>query len=285
MMIVVEFNKTAANWLLEFYRLWDKVDDNEDRQPNMLYLSRQRQSQLPLMSAQKLDDISRRNVGILLAIACGAEYIYEPNANMTNAHDTLPIMHLEAGPYFQAKGNNETRLVNPYALYGRPDIWPKGFPIQAVKAAAFEYRKVQAPRGGGEHRPLVQWSLVDGHPQMSALSLSAEARSGPKRFFKQPRAGIAIQPGYFAPVGRGGVIFKKEAFWGMPLLRARRKALAHVWRSLWVQRLLWSIQGQLLIAPATGEASRANAARELSMLAQELDGHADTTALIEFLHR
>ena len=58
-------------------------------------------------------------------------------------------------------------------------------------------------------------------------------------FFQHPP--IAIEPFTFAPFSNDNILFAYDAFWGLALSESK----SEIWRSWWVQRLLWDIQGHV----------------------------------------
>ncbi|CAF0918200.1 unnamed protein product [Adineta ricciae] len=53
---------------------------------------------------------------------------------------------------------------------------------------------------------------------------------------------VAVEPMTFAPFTSTNVLFTYDAFWALPL----PETYSHIWRSWWVQRLLWDVGGHLV---------------------------------------
>ena len=87
------------------------------------------------------------------------------------------------------------------------------------------------------------------------LGTYALAHAGPHKFHGKPKA-VAVQPGYFAPLSLGSTAYSAGALWGLPLLAGPNEALAPAWRSLWVQKLLWDVGGQLLVQAPSARQNR-----------------------------
>ena len=92
--------------------------------------------------------------------------------------------------------------------------------------------------------------------------ICALAHAGPQKFYGKPEA-VAVQPGYFAPLALGSTAYSADALWGLPLLAGPNEALAPAWRSLWVQKLLWDVGGQLLILAPSARQNRCLSSAEM----------------------
>ncbi|CAF1674307.1 unnamed protein product, partial [Adineta ricciae] len=53
---------------------------------------------------------------------------------------------------------------------------------------------------------------------------------------------VAVEPMTFSPFTTTNVLFAYDAFWALPL----PESYSHIWRSWWVQRLLWDVGGHLV---------------------------------------
>jgi hypothetical protein len=278
-LLVLELGATPQDWLQAFYQDW-----NATLPPSLTYLNASSQQLLRFATSSEAGDSARRNAGALFAIACGAEIIYEAEEDVM-LKDTAVLEHaLEAGPFGQALGDPGSGVLNPYALFGHPEIWPPGFPIEAVKNATFEFRRVQYSDQDRLLQPLIQTVLVDGNPDTAAaLALAALAHKGSQEFYGEPRA-IAVRPGHFAPFGLGGTFFHRDAFWALPLRRWPSARLAPATRSLWAQRLLPAVGGQLLISRASLRRTwPASAAQLREAFLQEDAGNEAMWQLVGFL--
>lgn len=289
-LLVVELEDTPQTWRQEFDKLWDEsAAAGAGGLPNIVFLDRHAQQELGFASGGCNDSHSRsRNIGSLFAIVCGAEVIVEAEegVELIKAAAQPPVQAADSGPFPQALGDPSSRLINPYALFGHPDIWPRGFPLAAISNATFEFRRVQQPPNQGPHyKPLIQSILVDEHPATDAvLGLTELAHKGPQHFYSKPDA-IAVEPGYFAPLPLGSMAYLKGGFWGLALNAAPNEALAPAWRSLWVQKLLWKLRGQMLLVAPSVRQNKSSHATHLEALEQEMQGHGSTVALVEFLHQ
>lgn len=285
-LLVVELEATPDAWLDDFYAMW-----NASQPPALVFLDAASQQRLRFAShRQRRSSRARANLGFLYAIACGANIIFEAEEGVSFEGQETLQHSFGAGPFAQAQGDDSSFLVNPYALYGRPGIFPPGFPLTAVRNATFEFRKVLAPKAAGygfSSRPLIESILVDGNRKTAAvLQLTQPAEKNPPQFYTKPGA-IGIAPGYFAPCTLGFTFYHRDAFWALALAESPNQAVAPVVRSLLAQRLLWEVNGQLLISRATQllwESQKHDEAEMLQAYQREAAAEALMHRLIQLLH-
>lgn len=183
-LLIVELESTPQTWQQDFVSLWDESAAASSKQlPHLVFLDRQQQHNLGFASGAQGDIHSQsRNIGSLYAIMCGAKLIVEVEESIEQKDaEAEPLQNIQSGPFPQALGDSASRLVNPYALYGHPQMWPRGFPLEAVSNATFEFRKVQqsAPHEEVGYKPLVRSALVDDYPTTAAaLGLTQLSHTG-----------------------------------------------------------------------------------------------------------
>jgi hypothetical protein len=144
--VVVADKKTPSDWLLA----------------NCDFLSVERQQELGYEILQYLpwNHYCRKNIGYLYAIENGAKRIYETD------DDNLLLSEI-AWP--KTKGlrevDSEHGVVNVYAYFGQPTLWPRGFPLEkiAISSQFNEQKALTAPLIG------VVQGLVDKDPDVDAI--------------------------------------------------------------------------------------------------------------------
>ena len=99
-------------------------------------------------------------MGYLKAIQQGAEEIYETYDDNEIVSGQLP--NLERGYYvYNSSGRS---VVNPYAYFGYPSIWPRGYPLDQIRpemqSEAFSRVAV---------KPLILQGLADKDPDVDAI--------------------------------------------------------------------------------------------------------------------
>jgi hypothetical protein len=73
---------------------------------------------------------ARKNVGYLYAIQHGAKIIYDIDDDNVIVGDSI-VHHPEVTTTNVL--NSSYHLVNPYGYFGKADIWPRGFPLEAIR--------------------------------------------------------------------------------------------------------------------------------------------------------
>lgn len=71
--------------------------------------------------------------GYLYAIRNGAKFIYDTDDDNAPIHNLMNYFIFDEfahGLIFDCQ--NSTRLINPYAHFGQPLIWPRGYPLSEI---------------------------------------------------------------------------------------------------------------------------------------------------------
>ena len=152
-MVVVADTKTPLDWHAE----------------GCTFLSVAMQKTLGLQTAALLPykSYARKNIGYLYAISKGAKKIYETD------DDNLSDFHR----VFAAKDDDvcSATLVNDgvrdaqnvYAYFGRPDVWPRGFPLENINNT--DGNNVLSPAGVTKSYSPIKSYLVNGDPDTDAI--------------------------------------------------------------------------------------------------------------------
>jgi hypothetical protein len=104
----------------------------------------------------------RKNLGYLWAIQHGAQKIYETDDD--NELVTTDLPSFEGLQTYVYNGANQT-VVNPYAYFGYPGIWPRGYPLDQIRASqqsVSHFSRVAS-------RPLILQGLADKDPDVDAI--------------------------------------------------------------------------------------------------------------------
>ena len=102
----------------------------------------------------------RKNLGYLWAIQHGAEELYETDDDNEPVNNMLP--NLDDG--FYVYNGTGRRVANPYAYFGFPSIWPRGYPLDQIRPEAQmeRFSRVAA-------KPLILQGLADKDPDVDAI--------------------------------------------------------------------------------------------------------------------
>lgn len=108
----------------------------------------------------------RKMVGYLYAIDRGAKYIYETDDDNSAIDGLLGFKYAEYRG-LEMSCEPATVFVNPYAYFGQPSVWPRGYPLEMISenAVAFNCSRFTI----STEMPLVQQGLVNGDPDVDAI--------------------------------------------------------------------------------------------------------------------
>jgi hypothetical protein len=139
--VVVGDTKTPADW----------------KQDNCHFLAFSEQGNLGYRVTALLPErhYGRKNIGYVYAIEHGAKVIYEVDDDNILEVATLPVHELQSRMSVYA---TERETVNPYAYFGIPEMWPRGYPLANIQWNP-EYHFTT-----DTVNPLSQQSLANGDP-------------------------------------------------------------------------------------------------------------------------
>ena len=228
-------------------------------QENIVYLSLERQEQLGFKIHKKMPFgiYGRKNMGYMFAIKHGAKVIYDTDDDNELIVDSLSggfILDLKAKVNSSSmlvykprelQKASQRALVNPYAHFGQPNLWPRGLPLSCLLPKYMQDLEYTAP--GASLRPLVQQGLANGDPDIDAVYRLTRKRNGLKidLTFDPEAPGVTLPPGLLAPFNAQNTLFHYDSFWGLMLSVTTTFRVTDIWRSYWMQRILWDIGGTL----------------------------------------
>ena len=196
---------------------------------NIIILTPYLQSQLPFCSK------NIRTVAYLLAIKYGARFIYELNPN--SSFHLLPSHHQSIQHVAFRRQRSPFINIHPTFTANLTSFSP-GLPKEELKNITQDgWSSIRTVDTDHETiRPLIQQSILPFHHNKSLL-------------VNHPP--VAVEPLTFAPFSGANVLFTYDAFWGLVLLDSK----SDIWRSWWVQRLLWDINGHVVFAPSAHQSN------------------------------
>jgi hypothetical protein len=216
--VVVADKKTPHDWHLD----------------NCTFLSVKQQEQLGYRITKLIpwNHYSRKNIGYLYAIAHGATVIYDTDDDNALTCDTLTYFPEETA---MSVCETKSLCVNPYAYFGQPSVWPRGYPleyIQQTDSFTVTTKKVY---------PLIQQGLVNNDPDVDAIFRLT--RGNIVNFVnKEP---LCLPSGTLCPFNTQNTLTHTKAFWGLLIPITTSFRVCDIWRGYWAQRLLWDIGGSL----------------------------------------
>eukprot|EP01102_Stenamoeba_stenopodia_P020636 TRINITY_DN8121_c0_g3_i2.p1 TRINITY_DN8121_c0_g3~~TRINITY_DN8121_c0_g3_i2.p1 ORF type:complete len:527 (-),score=138.73 TRINITY_DN8121_c0_g3_i2:59-1639(-) len=253
---------------------------------NCKYLGVEEQNGLPYRTVKYLpyNSYTRKNIGYLYAIEHGAKVILDTDDDNEPFGESIRVLPSEAKLKALVRPDaSEDRplsnVVNPYSYFGRPDVWPRGYPLQAVNVSEEqEVRTIKTIRAA----PYVQQGLADLDPDVDAIFRLTRPDALPHVEFDADQDPIVIAPGTLCPFNSQNTIFHYNAFWGLILPTTVNFRLTDIWRGYWAQRLLWDIGGALSFLPPTVKQIR-NAHNYLDDFEDEIPMYLTTNTFISLL--
>ena len=222
----------------------------------LLYLSFHEQMKIDLESVHYISYgiNAQKNVGCLIAMFCGAKVIYEHTGNSLIWNSEIPVhrsvlstaevpwlaFHLMRSPF-----------VNVYGIFGQPQIWPRGLPFTEFQNISEDGWTSLRRNDNETINAYIQQNLFDFDPDVDAIARLTRGAHVRRATFDHDRQPIALEPFTFSPYNSENTIHHLRVFWGLYLPVTMHPQVADIWRSFWVQRLLWDIGGHLVFTSST----------------------------------
>jgi len=176
----------------------------------------------------------------------GAKYIYDTDDDNFLQYD-LSGFHASQqwSSHLVLVTDNLTN--NPYVHFGQSTLWPRGYPLERVGLGAERRYSLcdMTP-------PAVQQGVVDGDPDVDAIfRLTRRQKSGVLRLtFDRAAPPYVLPHRTFAPFNSQNTFFAAGAFWGLLLPgNSVSDRVIDIYRSYWMQRLLWLVGGEVMFVP------------------------------------
>ncbi|XP_014664200.1 PREDICTED: uncharacterized protein LOC106806700 [Priapulus caudatus] len=171
------------------------------------------------------------------------------------------------------------RFLNPYAHFGQPTIWPRGFPLGEIALNVemkYAFCKFKTP--------VIQQGIVNGDPDVDAIFRLTRKKVGLRLniTFDGTAPPVVLSPGTFSPFNSQNTLFHHAAFWGLLLPVTTTSRVCDIWRGYWVQRLLWETGDQLAFFGPTSF-QRRNSHSYMNDASDEADLYYKSNSLVDLL--
>ncbi len=186
-LVVVGDKKTPQDWNLE----------------NCIYLSPETQLQLGYSLASLLpwNHYSRKNIGYLYAIEHGAHIMYDTDDDNEPIDDLAPCPQEQKLPVM----SSGELSANIYKYFNRPDIWPRGYPLETItNNNDFHLLDNKLCSIG------IEQGIVNNDPDLDAIYRLVHPNSSNIFFNKKPT--IALEKNIFFPTNSQNTFFHIHAF-------------------------------------------------------------------------
>jgi hypothetical protein len=242
--MVIGKRETPENWSEQF------------SSQKLLYLSFEEQMKVDLHSVRYISYgiNSQRNIGYLIAIFCGAKIVYELDGNSLIGDSEIqvyPSVQSAEEISWLAFRLMRSPFVNIYGIFGQPQIWPRGLPLAELQNISEDGWSSLRRNDNETIKAYIQQKLFDFDPDVDAVAQLTRRVSVRHATFDHDRPPIALEPFTFSPYNSENTVHHLNAFWGLYLPVTVHPRVADIWRSFWVQRLLWDIGGHLIFTPNT----------------------------------
>ena len=235
----------------------DKKSKNEEwniytNSNKLVYLSVQSQLKLnyKILKYIPYNSYTRKNIGYLFAIQHGAKEIYETDDdNIFTSFDQLnkdfnniKISYAE---------NNIKSMVNPYAYFGRPSIWPRGFRLNDIQLD-HEKKFYITNSDFISSKPLIYQGLANGDPDVDAIFRLTRANAFyPIRLDFYKMHPLLYFPGNYIPINSQNTQFLYKAFPAIALPTTVSFRVCDIWRGFILERFIWGYNGTVLFHEPT----------------------------------
>lgn len=122
--------------------------------------------------------------------------------------------------------SNSSGYFNPYPLFGVPQMWPRGVPLQNIKDAQAEphcFRRALA-------KPLIQQGLANNDPDVDAiyrLTLPLGVKFDANAF------SVVLPRNVVTPFNSQNTLFLRDALWALVLPVTTTMRVCDIWRGYW----------------------------------------------------
>jgi len=233
--IVVGDRKTPAD-----YRSLDcvflDIDAQRKQYPNISRL-------LPM------DSYSRKNIGYLHAMRNGYEVIAESD------DDNIPYDGWGRLEHAFTRTVVAPKYPNLYSLFTDEPIWPRGFPLEKIRAGEKIVIEDAPPAAPGENgRPFIIQSLVDGDPDVDAIHRLV---FGAREEFRFGQGAYLLNRGVLSPFNTQNTFWvDRRAFPFLYLPATVSFRSCDILKSFVAQNGIWQRGGRLAFVAASARQQR-----------------------------
>ena len=227
---------------------WDSYKNSH----KLIFLSIKSQLNLNYKTTQYIpyNSYTRKNIGYLYAIEHGAKEIYETDDdNIFTTFEQLYQNYNETKISYAE--NSVTTMVNPYAYFGRPSVWPRGFRLYDINLDHEKKFYITNP-DFITSKPLVYQGLANGDPDVDAIFRLTRANAyNPIRLDFYNMHPLLYFPGNYIPINSQNTRFLYQAFPAIALPTTVAFRVCDIWRGFILERFIWGYNGTVLFHKPT----------------------------------
>ena len=213
----------------------------------LVYLSVEKQLNLNYKTTKYIpyNSYTRKNIGYLYAIEHGAKEIYETDDDniFTTFEQLYNSFNFSKVCYAE---NNKTTMINPYAYFGRPTVWPRGFRLFDIGNDWYNKFFISTPEQITS-KPLVYQGIANGDPDVDAIFRLTRANSEyPIKLDFYELHPLLYFPGNYIPINSQNTRFLYESFPALALPTTVAFRVCDIWRGFIMERFIWGYNGTVL---------------------------------------
>ena len=216
----------------------------------------------------------------MYAIQHGAKYIYDTDDNIAPIHSLSKFFDYDTFKFgLVLDCQNSSRIINPYAHFGQPLIWPRGFPLIEINE-----NHSNNYIGGKRKTSTVQHGILNGDPDIDSIFRLTKSKKN-KRIdvnFDESSPSIQLPSFRMTPYSSKNTLFHYQAFWSLYLPSTVSSRSTDIWRSYWAQRLLWLLDDTVTFFGPNAQQFH-NQISLLRDFEEEKNMYSQTEKLIDFL--
>lgn len=258
---------------IPFYVVGDEKSPPSFDLPGCHFLSIAQQDAMNYRLAKILPHktYARKNIGYILAMRNGAEYILETD------DDNYPLSGFFDVPEQKIVADvvDHKGWVNVYRYFSDHLIWPRGLPLRHVQAMPPERDSLSKITGFCP----IQQRLADANPDVDAVYRFV----GRLPFhFDASRESIILQKNAWCPFNSQNTVFFRAAFPLLYLPATCGFRQTDIWRSFVAQRIAWENDWNVAFFPASARQDR-NEHDLLKDFSDEVEGYLHNERLCQEL--
>jgi hypothetical protein len=220
----------AQDHEFHFIIIGDEASPADFQLDGCQFYSLNEQRRLDFTLAQHLPTrhYARKNLGYLIALKAGASIILETD------DDNIP----EASFWNPRERQQSTQTaintgwLNVYRYFTEANIWPRGFPLEALQSSTAQYEALQIQNIDCP----IQQGLADENPDVDAIYRLTLPL--PQSFRRDRR--VALATGSWCPFNSQNTRWWRDAFPLMYLPSYCSFRMTDIWRSFVAQRIAWA---------------------------------------------
>ena len=213
---------------------------------NLIYLTLRDQMNLgyEITKYLEFDSYSRKNIGYLFAIQHGAKEIYEIEENIIITDiDDLNINSNKKNIFYGIR--NDSKMINPYNLFGERNIWPRGFKIKDFgKEHSTKFLNINS--SNLNIKPLIYQGLINGIPDVDSIYIQTNILNNLINISFINIDPLIYFPGNYVPINSKNTKYLYDIFPFLSLPITINEKISDIFRGYLIQFFTWRLNGSVI---------------------------------------